>query len=51
MTNNETELLTLIRNSKEPEKSMVVALNIILSFLEQPLSVAGQQPACQKESA
>lgn len=35
MTNNELDLLNLIRESENPEQSLHIAIEIILSYLEQ----------------
>ena len=45
MTNNEQELLSIIRNSDSPSNAIVTATKIILSFLTQHESSAGQVPA------
>ena len=34
MTENEKELIELIRNSKDPEKALITAVNIIVDFLK-----------------
>lgn len=36
MTNNEIELLELIRNSDNPEQAIVTAVEIILSYISNP---------------
>jgi hypothetical protein len=51
MTENETELLKLIRGHKDPEKAFKIALEIILGFLEQDESSQAQQIACSPVSA
>ena len=51
MTENEKELLELIRNSDAPEKAFEIALKIILEFLEQDESSQSQQPAYSLEFA
>ena len=38
MTNNELELLKLIRENDNPEQTLVTAIDIILKYLEQPES-------------
>lgn len=38
MTNNEIELLTLIRENDNPERAFVTAIEIILSYLTHPES-------------
>lgn len=35
MTNNEIELLNVIRESDNPEQAILVAIDVILSYLEQ----------------
>ena len=35
MTNNELELLTMIRNNPNPERAFVKAIEIIVMYLEQ----------------
>ena len=45
MTENEKELLELIRSSADPEKAFETALKIILEFLKQDESSQSQQPA------
>lgn len=51
MTENEKELLELIRNSDAPEKAFEIALKIILEFLGQNGSSQPQPPACSQVSA
>ena len=38
MTNNEKELINIIREQNNPEQALLTAVLIIGSFLEQPLS-------------
>lgn len=38
MTNNELELLNLIRESDNPEQALCMAIEIIIKYLEQPES-------------
>lgn len=38
MTENELKLLEVIRESSNPEKALIMAIEIILQFLEQPES-------------
>lgn len=40
MTENENELINMIRNHKHPEKALITAIETILNFLEQPQSSA-----------
>lgn len=35
MTNNELELLNLIRESANPEQALVIAIEVILDYLRQ----------------
>ena len=35
MTNNELELLTLIRENDNPEQALLTAIDTIIAFLEQ----------------
>ena len=51
MTENEQELLYIIRNNDDPTKALEIAINIILDFLKQDESSQEQQPACSQESA
>ena len=47
MTEKQTILLSLLRNA--PEKATDLAIEVISSFLSQPLSSATQGLACQQE--
>ena len=38
MTNNEIELLNLIRENDNPEQALSTAIEIIIKYLEQPES-------------
>jgi hypothetical protein len=38
MTNNEIKLLNIIRESENPDEAIEIAIDIILSYLEQPES-------------
>ena len=51
MTNNERELLTLIRENEKPEQALVTALLIIGSVLEQSLSYQVPFADSQREHA
>lgn len=51
MTENEKELLTLIRSCNNTEKAFGIALNIILGFLKQDESSQAQPIACSQVSA
>lgn len=39
MTENEQKLIDMIRNSKDPEKSLIIAVNIIVDFLKNSKNV------------
>ena len=39
MTENEEKLIDLIRNSKDPEKALITAVNIIVDFLKNSKNV------------
>ena len=51
MTNNETELLTIIRNHGDPEIAVEIAIKTILAFLEQQKSSEEQAPVVLPELA
>ena len=51
MTDNEKELISLVRNHSNPEKALEVAIKIILEFLEQDGSSQEQPPSCYQVSA
>lgn len=36
MTENEIELIEMIRNNPNPEQALVTAIEIIIDFLKQP---------------
>ena len=44
MTENELNLLKLIRENDNPEEAIITAVNIITSFLEQEKSFEAQAP-------
>lgn len=44
MTENEKELIELIRNSEDPSKALEIAIGVITAFLER-------QESCQLPSA
>lgn len=44
MTNNEIELISLIRNSDNPN-ALAIAIEIISKFVKQPLSSQELEPA------
>lgn len=50
MTNNEKELLTIIRAHNNPERAVEISLKIILEFLEQDGSSQEQPVVCSLES-
>lgn len=43
MSTHETELLKIIRESKNPEKAVLTAIEIFTAFLEQPEEVPALQ--------
>lgn len=45
MTENELRLIEMIRDNDNKEEAITTAVNIILSFLEQPESFGVQAPA------
>lgn len=49
MTQNELELLNLIRASDDPEQALLVAVEIICHYIEPPLSCLTQAAACLPE--
>lgn len=51
MTNNEKELLNIIRNHGDTEQALNIAINTILEFLKQDESFAEQSVACSRELA
>lgn len=46
MSKNEMELIGLIREHDEPEKAMMIAVDIITSFLQRRGSSEAQAVAC-----
>ena len=38
MTNNETALLNMIRSNENPEQALLVAIGVIIDFLNRPES-------------
>ena len=46
MTNNERELINIIRNHDNPEKAIEIAIQTILAFLEQDESSVEQSVVC-----
>ncbi len=51
MTNNEIELLTLIRESDNPEQSLHTAIEIILAYLTHPESFESKPFVDSQEQA
>ena len=51
MTENELELLRIVRGAENVEKAIEIAVNIMLEFLSQDGSSQGQPPAYQQVSA
>ena len=51
MTENEKELIKIIRENDNPEQALMTATVIILDFLKQHESSAGQALACLQEYA
>ena len=46
MTDNEKELINLIRENDNPEHALMTAAVIIIGFLKQHESSVGQAPVC-----
>lgn len=51
MTENEKELINIIRNSDEPEKVAEYMLNLFLDFLRTSAPSEEKAPASPRESA
>lgn len=51
MTDNEKELLNIIRENDHPEQALMTAAEIILDFLKQRGSSEGQASAGLRESS
>lgn len=51
MTQNEQELIDLIRSNKDPQNAMMVAIDIICQYLKQRESSQEPSVAVQQESA
>lgn len=51
MTDNESDLIRMIRESDNPEKAIMTASVIILGFLKQHESSEEQAPVYQREHA
>ena len=50
MTENETMLINLIREHKNPEKALVKAVEVILSFLSHPEQSVSEPSVVSQES-
>ena len=46
MTENELELLNLVRECENPERAMQIAIEIICQYIERPLSCPEPAAAC-----
>lgn len=46
MTDNEKELINIIRENDNPEHALMTAAVIIIGFLKQHESSVGQAPVC-----
>lgn len=51
MTKHEKELIQFIRNSSNPEKSLEIAIEVILAYLQQLESSPKPSPGSLRESA
>lgn len=51
MTTNEIEMINIIRESKNPEQALLIAINVISEFLEQLQEVPKPRAVCPRESA
>lgn len=51
MTQNELELLNLVRASDDPEQALLVVAEIICRYIELPLSCSEPTVACLLEPA
>ena len=51
MTENEKELLRIIRENDHPEQALMIATSIILDYLKQHGSSEGQAAAGLRESS
>ena len=49
MTQNQKTLITLVRESADPTKALLIAIEVISDFLKQPVSLTKQEPACLQE--
>ena len=51
MSNNEIELINMIRENDNPEQAAMVAIDIILKYLRQPESFEVPSAVCLQELA
>lgn len=51
MTNNEMELLKMIRENDNPIQALMTAIIIVQGYLKQHESFEEQAPACLQESS
>ena len=51
MTENEKQLIDLIRENENSEQAIITATAIIIDFLKQHESSEGQAAACLRESS
>jgi hypothetical protein len=51
MTQNEQELLDIIRTNENPQKALMTAIDIICQYIKQPLSSPKPSAADRQESA
>ena len=51
MTENERELINLLRENDNPEQALMTATAIILDFLKQHVTFEGQADVCLQEHA
>lgn len=51
MSENEIELMDIIRTQKHSEQALIIAINIILDFLEQDEPSQAQESVCSRVSA
>ena len=50
MSNNEVELINIIRNSPDPDKAVMTAIEIFTAFLAQ-LSASPEPPAASQQGS
>ena len=48
MTNNELQLLNMIRDNDNPERALITAVEIIIKYLEQPESFEEPSLVCSQ---